>query len=38
VTEDEQGCAAAEARGYPKDEAQAEIWRRRLDAPGVMTY
>jgi TPR repeat protein len=29
---------AAGTHGYPKDEAQAEIWRRRLDEPGVMTY
>ena len=29
---------AAGTHGYPKDEAQAEIWRRRLDEPGVMSY
>jgi TPR repeat protein len=28
----------AGTHGYPKDEAQAEIWRRRLDEPGVMSY
>jgi hypothetical protein len=29
---------AAGTHGYPKDEAQAELWRRRLDEPGVMSY
>ena len=29
---------AAGMHGYPKDEAQAEIWRRRLDEPGVISY
>jgi hypothetical protein len=29
---------AAGTHGYPKDEAQAKIWRRRLDEPGVMSY
>jgi TPR repeat protein len=29
---------AAGTHGYPKDEVQAEIWRRRLDEPGVMSY
>jgi TPR repeat protein len=29
---------AAGSHGYPKDEAQMEIWRRRLDEPGVMSY
>jgi TPR repeat protein len=29
---------AAGTHGYPKDEAQAEIWRRRLDEPDVMSY
>lgn len=29
---------AAGTHGYPKDEIQAEIWRRRLDEPGVMSY
>jgi TPR repeat protein len=29
---------AAGTHGYPKDEAQAEIWRKRLDEPDVMSY
>lgn len=29
---------AAGTHGYPKDEAQAELWRRRLGEPGVMSY
>jgi TPR repeat protein len=29
---------AAGTHGYPKDESRAEIWRRRLDEPGVMSY
>ncbi|HJR20214.1 MAG TPA: tetratricopeptide repeat protein [Dongiaceae bacterium] len=29
---------AAGTHGYPKDEAQAETWRRRLDEPGVISY
>ena len=29
---------AAGTHGYPKDEAQAEVWRRRLEEPGVMSY
>lgn len=32
------GAYAAGTHGYPKDEARAEIWRRRLDEPGVMSY
>jgi len=29
---------SAGTHGHPKDEAQAELWRRRLDEPGVMHY
>jgi TPR repeat protein len=29
---------AVGTHGYPKDEAQVEIWRRRLEEPGVMPY
>jgi hypothetical protein len=29
---------AAGTHGYPKDEAQAELWCRRLGQPGVMSY
>jgi TPR repeat protein len=29
---------AAGTHGYPKDEAPAELWRRRLDEPDVMPY
>jgi uncharacterized protein len=29
---------SAGSHGYPKDEAQAETWRRRLDEPGIMHY
>lgn len=29
---------AAGTHGYPKDEAQAELWRRRFNEPGVMPY
>jgi TPR repeat protein len=29
---------SAGTHGYLKDEARAELWRRRLDEPGVMPY
>ena len=32
------GAYATGTHGFPKDEQQAELWRRRLDEPGVIRY